>query len=409
MNWIISCNTNDYDIFKAFEECKAIFWHKQRALSKSEIGDIVYIYCGKPYGKIMFKCKITNFLLKDEVPKDDEKYWKNGNKIRSYEEYMELQLLDKFDKKELSLDTLQEKGFDYNPQWPRGYKDTEEIIKYIEVHLQIKDLLEIKNEEDIQSFWRDLRTYLEKKTNFSQIMKMEKSNQNWVDIKLLPTKENKEAHIVLRISKRKFRIEYYINNNKSYFNYLLYRKNEIELENNYTWDICSNYKCSKVYKEIEFSEINSLTEAYIWYWKEIISIYNIFPYYLTEFIARGVKEEDLEEINREVYLEGRKKERIIIQSERNPLARKKCIELKGTTCQVCGMNFEEKYGELGKDYIEVHHIKPISEIDSEYVVDLEKDLIPVCSNCHSMLHRKIEGVSVDVEKLIEIVNKKGVK
>ena len=72
------------------------------------------------------------------------------------------------------------------------------------------------------------------------------------------------------------------------------------------------------------------------------------------------------------------------------------------------MNFEEKYGELGKDYIEVHHIKPISEIDSEYVVDPEKDLIPVCSNCHSMLHRKIDGVSVDVERLIKIINKKGV-
>ena len=406
MSWIISCNTNDYDIFKAFEECKAIFWHKQRALSKSEIGDIVYIYCGKPYGKIMFKCKITNFLLKDEVPKDDEKYWKNGNKIRSYEEYMELQLLDEFDKEELSLDTLQEKGFDYNPQWPRGYKDTEEIIKHIEAHLQLKELLEIKNKEEHQKFWRDLRNYLEQKTNFFHILKMRKPNKNGVDINFLSTEKNKEAHIVLRNTNRKFTIEYYINENKSFFKYLFYRKNEIELEGTYNWDIGSSHKYSKIYKEIEFSEINSLIEAYKWYWKEIISIYNTFPYYLTEFVARGVKEEELEEINREIYLEGRKKERIIIQSERNPLARKKCIELKGTTCQVCGMNFEEKYGELGKDYIEVHHIKPISEIDSEYVVDPEKDLIPVCSNCHSMLHRKIEGVSVDVERLIEIVNKK---
>ena len=45
MNWIISCNTNDYDIFGAFEECKAIFWHKQRALSKSEIGEIGRASC----------------------------------------------------------------------------------------------------------------------------------------------------------------------------------------------------------------------------------------------------------------------------------------------------------------------------------------------------------------------------
>lgn len=80
MKWIISCNVNDYNIFGAFEEYKAIFWHKQKALSKSKIGDIIYIYCGKPYSKIMFKCKITDFLLKNEVPKDDEKYWKNRKK-----------------------------------------------------------------------------------------------------------------------------------------------------------------------------------------------------------------------------------------------------------------------------------------------------------------------------------------
>ncbi len=55
MKWIISCNVNGYNIFGAFEEYKAIFWHKQKALSKSKIGDIIYIYCGKPYGKIMFK------------------------------------------------------------------------------------------------------------------------------------------------------------------------------------------------------------------------------------------------------------------------------------------------------------------------------------------------------------------
>ncbi|WP_175612946.1 DUF4268 domain-containing protein [Fusobacterium mortiferum] len=291
MNWIISCNVNDYDIFGAFKEYKAIFWHKQRALSKSKIGDIVYIYCGKPHGKIMFKCKITNFLLKAEVPKDDEKYWKNGNKIRSYEEYMELQLLDKFDKEELSLDILQEKGFDYNPQWPRGYEDTDEIIKHIEAHLQLKELLEIKNKEDRQKFWRDLTNYLEQKTNFFHILKMRKPNKNGVDINFLSTKKNKEAHIVLRNTNGKFTIEYYIDENKSFFKYLFYRKNEIELEGTYNWDIGSGHKYSKIYKEIEFSEINSLIEAYKWYWKEIISIYNTFPYYLTEFVARGVKEE----------------------------------------------------------------------------------------------------------------------
>ena len=56
---------------------------------------------------------------------------------------------------------------------------------------------------------------------------------------------------------------------------------------------------------------------------------------------------------------------------------------------ICGFDFEEKYGELGKGYIEVHHIKPLSEIDEEVVVNPETDLICVCSNCHRKIHNNI--------------------
>ena len=54
------------------------------------------------------------------------------------------------------------------------------------------------------------------------------------------------------------------------------------------------------------------------------------------------------------------------------------------------MNFEQVYGELGKDYIEVHHLHPVSQ--GERQVNPIEDLIPLCSNCHSMIHR-LEDVS----------------
>lgn len=73
--------------------------------------------------------------------------------------------------------------------------------------------------------------------------------------------------------------------------------------------------------------------------------------------------------------------------ERNREARKKCIEMKGSRCQVCGKDFEEAYGEIGKEFIHVHHVVPISSIGKEYKLDIEKDLVPVCPNCHYMLHR----------------------
>lgn len=55
-------------------------------------------------------------------------------------------------------------------------------------------------------------------------------------------------------------------------------------------------------------------------------------------------------------------------------------------CIMCGFNFERVYGELGKGFIEAHHTKPVAKMEDEIVNT--KDLIPVCSNCHSMLHRK---------------------
>lgn len=88
------------------------------------------------------------------------------------------------------------------------------------------------------------------------------------------------------------------------------------------------------------------------------------------------------------YAEGKTKTVLVNNYERNPIARKKCIEYYGVICQVCNFNFEKVYGEIGKDFIHVHHIVDISTIGNEYSVDPLKDLIPVCPNCHSMLHKK---------------------
>lgn len=73
--------------------------------------------------------------------------------------------------------------------------------------------------------------------------------------------------------------------------------------------------------------------------------------------------------------------------ERSRLNRKRCIEHYGLICQVCDLDFGIEYGKLGSGYIEVHHITPLSEIKEGYRVDPIQDLIPLCSNCHSMIHR----------------------
>lgn len=63
-------------------------------------------------------------------------------------------------------------------------------------------------------------------------------------------------------------------------------------------------------------------------------------------------------------------------------------------CEVCNFNFEDFYGEIGQDFIECHHKKPISELKLEDETTLD-DLAVVCSNCHRMLHRKKELLSIE--------------
>jgi 5-methylcytosine-specific restriction protein A len=52
------------------------------------------------------------------------------------------------------------------------------------------------------------------------------------------------------------------------------------------------------------------------------------------------------------------------------------------------MNFESTYGEIGRGFIHIHHLKPISTVGGEYSIDPNTDLVPVCPNCHAMMHQR---------------------
>jgi 5-methylcytosine-specific restriction protein A len=86
--------------------------------------------------------------------------------------------------------------------------------------------------------------------------------------------------------------------------------------------------------------------------------------------------------------------------ERNQKARKECVAKKGYKCLVCGCDFEKAYGEIGKGFIHVHHVVPISSIGQEYELNIETDLVPVCPNCHYMMHRKDPPYTVEEMKEI---------
>ena len=86
--------------------------------------------------------------------------------------------------------------------------------------------------------------------------------------------------------------------------------------------------------------------------------------------------------------EGQKKNIQSVRYERNRYNRAICLGHYGYRCQICGFDFESVYGEAGKGCIEVHHIIPVSNMGGERRLNPLTDLIPVCPNCHAMLHRK---------------------
>jgi 5-methylcytosine-specific restriction protein A len=53
------------------------------------------------------------------------------------------------------------------------------------------------------------------------------------------------------------------------------------------------------------------------------------------------------------------------------------------------------YGDIGRDFIHVHHEVELASIGAEYVIDPINDLKPVCPNCHAMLHRRKPAYSVN--------------
>lgn len=88
------------------------------------------------------------------------------------------------------------------------------------------------------------------------------------------------------------------------------------------------------------------------------------------------------------HLEGGKKTVEVTVTERNPEARRKCLEHYGCVCAVCSFTFTDKYGSIGSGFMNVHHLNPVADLVGETAVDPVEDLRPICPNCHSMLHRR---------------------
>lgn len=100
------------------------------------------------------------------------------------------------------------------------------------------------------------------------------------------------------------------------------------------------------------------------------------------------------------FIEGDSLVKTVNEKTRNNKARVAAIKIHGCLCYACGFDFEKTYGVIGRGFIEVHHLRPLAAISEEYMVSPRDDLRPVCSNCHSMLHRKNPVLSIEELKRV---------
>ncbi|GIX01938.1 MAG: hypothetical protein KatS3mg112_0875 [Thermogutta sp.] len=120
--------------------------------------------------------------------------------------------------------------------------------------------------------------------------------------------------------------------------------------------------------------------------------------------SRAAEKDDFQipeeaDINKE-FIEGARQQIVVNRYERSSAARQACIKYHGLKCSVCGMSFEEVYGDIGRDYIHVHHLVPPSAIGKRYRLDPKEHLRPVCANCHAMIHRRDPPYTIDELKEI---------
>jgi 5-methylcytosine-specific restriction protein A len=97
----------------------------------------------------------------------------------------------------------------------------------------------------------------------------------------------------------------------------------------------------------------------------------------------------------ETYIEGAIRRIVVNAYERDARAREACLLKHGRRCFICNISFEDTYGDIGRGFIHVHHKKPLALIRSEYILDPGNDLIPVCPNCHAMLHTSNPPLAVE--------------
>ena len=152
-------------------------------------------------------------------------------------------------------------------------------------------------------------------------------------------------------------------------------------------NICSIYYPSSTVPD------DSILEADL---RRFIDLYFVLVSREPELFEKAEAEEDESLLSEEDLRRLREHKRV----ERNRKLAHRAKLTHGYRCKACGFDFETKYGAIGKEFIEAHHLTPLSELKGQKLtLDPKKDFTVLCSNCHRMIHRTASVHSVEEFRL----------
>lgn len=400
--WIFQGNPSVFDINNYISDHKYIWWslRQEHFADKIQLNDSVFLWRSdggkRGTGGVIAKCKVVSLPLEIADDSNAKEYWYTDDLEDSY-------LAVKLEVLEVGIG--------------------EEFISRLSLleHPILKDLLILR--------LRQQTNYLLSQEHAIELQKLWESNNNSNSLKSYSWEVISEDVVIKELDKSAF-LHHGTGIPKDVRGFF----NATDMERGERREIILEYRRNVYHARLEMDKQSSPRSRLLWKadFSEIIrnrfpSVYSYFLHdedelfseipklrfekrsnnsdgYSVEclsLIDSKVLIDDLESEETEWYelrTEGNLVNYYGRRYERDPVNRKRAIEIHGLSCVACGFNFEAVYGERGKDFIEVHHIKPLSAIKEEIIIDPKEDLVPVCSNCHRMIHRKRDDV-LTVEEL----------